>query len=140
MSTATKIQCPHCGGDIDVNNVLSHQLEEQYKKKYTAELSAEKKKYELEKNKLDEQRLMLEEQRAEQQRVVDEQVAKRMNEQRVKLEKELSAKITEEQSQEIAEYKKELNDKSEKLKELMKTKAENERLVREKNELRQQLE
>ena len=36
--------------------------------------------------------------------------------------------------------KKELNEKSEKLKEFMKTKAENERLVREKNELRQQLE
>ena len=34
MSTETKITCPNCGQEIDVNSVISHNLEEEFKKKY----------------------------------------------------------------------------------------------------------
>ncbi len=46
MENQTQIKCPNCGTDIDVQDILSHQLEESLKKKFQAELVAEKKKFE----------------------------------------------------------------------------------------------
>ena len=44
MSTETQIKCPSCGTSIDVQNILAHQLEDELKKKYTAQLAEEKKR------------------------------------------------------------------------------------------------
>ena len=46
MDNQTKIKCPNCGTAIDVEDILSHQLEESLKKKFQAELITEKKKFE----------------------------------------------------------------------------------------------
>ncbi len=46
MSNETKINCPNCGHPIDVEDILSHRLEEELKKKYTLQLAEEKGKYE----------------------------------------------------------------------------------------------
>jgi DNA-directed RNA polymerase subunit M/transcription elongation factor TFIIS len=45
MQNESKIKCPNCGIEIDVQNVLTHQLEEDIKKNYNARLAIEKKKY-----------------------------------------------------------------------------------------------
>jgi hypothetical protein len=34
MAEKTHIQCPKCGTDINVNDILSHQLEEEIKSRY----------------------------------------------------------------------------------------------------------
>jgi len=38
----SKIQCPGCGIEIDVNDILYHQVDEQLKKEYRDELKKEK--------------------------------------------------------------------------------------------------
>ena len=40
----SKINCPNCGTSIDVQDIISHQLEEEIKQKYQAQLVEEKKK------------------------------------------------------------------------------------------------
>jgi hypothetical protein len=47
MKDSTQIKCPNCGTTIDVQDVLAHQLEDQIKQQYQAELAAEHKKLEL---------------------------------------------------------------------------------------------
>ena len=44
MAEKTHIQCPKCGTDINVNDILSHQLEEEIKSRYQNELLAEQQK------------------------------------------------------------------------------------------------
>ena len=34
MNSQTQIKCPNCGNEIDVNDILKHQLEESIKKEY----------------------------------------------------------------------------------------------------------
>ena len=45
MQKESKIICPECGFEIDVQDVLSHQLEDEIQKKYNAKLAEEKLKY-----------------------------------------------------------------------------------------------
>jgi uncharacterized Zn finger protein (UPF0148 family) len=52
MKKDTKINCPNCGDSIDVQDILAHQLEDEIKQKYQAEIASEKKKYEAEQDKL----------------------------------------------------------------------------------------
>jgi len=44
MSTITTIKCPNCSTDIDVNEILYHQLEEELKQKNLVEQKKLKKK------------------------------------------------------------------------------------------------
>ncbi len=62
MTKETKITCPNCGHEIDVNNVITLQLDEEYKKKYNAQLTEEKKKLQEESDKLNKQKQDLEKQ------------------------------------------------------------------------------
>ena len=48
MTKETQIKCPNCGTSIDVQDILSHQLEDELKKKFNAQLTEEKKKFEKE--------------------------------------------------------------------------------------------
>ena len=61
MSTPNQVECPNCGTDIDVQNILSHQLEDEIKRKYQAELSSEKKRYQGEQEKLRDEKVAFEE-------------------------------------------------------------------------------
>ena len=52
MTNQTTIKCPNCGTEIDINEVLYHQLENKYKnehlaekKKLEAEIEAKRKEY-----------------------------------------------------------------------------------------------
>ena len=45
MKKETQIKCPNCGTSIDVQDILSHQLEEEIKHKYQSRIAAEKQKY-----------------------------------------------------------------------------------------------
>ena len=48
MANETQIKCPNCGTSIDVQDILSHQLEDELKKKFNSQLTEEKKKFEKE--------------------------------------------------------------------------------------------
>ena len=45
MKEQNIITCPNCGTEIDVQDIISHQLEEDLKKEFNAKLSEEKKKF-----------------------------------------------------------------------------------------------
>ena len=142
MQTKTTIKCPNCGTKIDVNEILYHQLEEEFKqknlieqKKFKSEIEAKKREYEEALNSLKSQKEAIKEQKER----FDEELKKatklKLKEEKQKLKEELKKQLEEEQSELISILKKELEEKSNQVKELNKTKAEIERLKREKDEI-----
>jgi len=63
MNNQTKITCPNCGTEIDVQDILAHQLEEDLQKKYNAKLAEEKKKYETQAESLQKEKKAFEKQK-----------------------------------------------------------------------------
>ncbi len=137
MEKETKIECPNCGTEINVNEILSHQLEDDLKKKYSAQLAEEKKKYDVELNLLNLQKEEFEKKKQKENELFQEKLQSKLKEERQILEKQLKSKLADEQSEQYAAMQKELLEQSEKLKELSRSKAEIERLKREKDELKE---
>jgi len=140
MQTENKIKCPNCGTIIDVQDVLSHQLEEDFKKKYSAQLAEEKKKYKKEFELLTQQKEDFEKRKQKENELFQERFDAKLKEEKTVLEKKLKAKLQDEQSEQMALIQKELSEKSEQVKELNKTKGEIEKLKREKGELKEAIE
>ena len=135
MKTEKSINCPQCNSPIDVNEIVFHQLQEEIQKdfdkkslkreeeieKQLADVAAEKKKIESDKEQLSE--------------LVTAQVQSKLKSEKGKLEKSIREKLQEESSDQLKDLQKELEEKSSQLRDLNKTKAEVERLKREKDEL-----
>jgi hypothetical protein len=139
MEQESKILCPECGFEINVNEILSHQLEDDLKKKYTVQLAAEKKKYDSELEILNQQKEEFERKKQKENELFQEKLQAKLKEERQSIEKQLKAKIEEEQSEQYLLMQKELHEQSEKLKELSRSKAEIERLKREKDEMKESI-
>ena len=137
MERETKIECPNCGTEINVNEVLSHQLEDDLKKKYAVQLAEEKKKYDSELDLLNTQKEEFEKKKQKENELFQEKLQSKLKEERQIIEKQLKIKLSEEQSEQVAIMQKELLEQSEKLKELSRSKAEIERLKREKDEMKE---
>jgi hypothetical protein len=137
MERETKIECPNCGTEINVNEILYHQLEDDFKKRYTAQLAEEKKKYDAELELLNQQKDEFEKKKQKENELFQEKLQSKLKEERQLIEKQLKIKIAEEQSEQVALMQKELLEQSEKLKELSRSRAEIERLKREKDELKE---
>jgi hypothetical protein len=137
MSTESHIKCPNCGTDIDVNDILSHQLEEEIRQKYQAQLAEEKQKYQKEKDTLNNEKEEFEKQKKQDKALFEERLEKQLKEERIAIETKLKTKLSEEQADQFKLLQEELNQKSEQVKELNRTKAEIERLKREKEEAKE---
>lgn len=137
MDSTTQIKCPNCGTSIDVQDILAHQLEEEIKKKYESQFADEKKKFKQEQEQLDNARLEFEENKRKENELFQKRVDAGLKEERKAIEEELKSKYTKELSEQFQSMQNELNEKSEQIKELNRTKAENEKLKREKNELKE---
>lgn len=151
MQNDNRITCPSCGTVIDVQDVLSHQLEEDFRKKYHAQLAAERKKlesdleqrsrsFEQEREALNRARTELEEKKKKENELFQERLGAKLKEEKAALETALKNKLREEQSEQLALLQKELNEKSEQVKELNRSKAEIEKLKREKDEMKEAVE
>ncbi len=136
----SKIRCPNCGTEIDVNEILYHQLEADLKKRFSLELDAEKKKLSSRFAELEKARGTLEKEKQSLEKQVQEGVQKILKFEKQRLEKELTAKIREEQNEQLKALEKELTEKSGQLKEFNRAKAEIARLQREKDELKEAVE
>jgi hypothetical protein len=134
MSTNEQINCPNCGTNIDVTNIISHQLEAELQAKFQAQLNTERSKMNELEAKLRDEKMAFEEKKKRENELFHERLEKSMMEERIKLEEKLKIKITEEQLAQFDALQKELNEKSVQVSELNKTKAEVERLKREKEE------
>ncbi len=140
MSSETKIKCPNCGSSIDVQNILAHQLEDELKKKYAAQLSEEKKRFEAQQEVLNKAKEEFELKKQKENELFQEKLDSKLKEERKRMEASLSSKFKEEQAEQVAILQNELKEKSEQVKELNKSKAEIEKLKREKDELKESVE
>lgn len=137
MKNQTKITCPNCGTEIDVQNIISHQLEEDLKKEFNAKLAEEKNKFDTQAASLKKEKEEFEKQKEKESELFNERLAEKIKEEKEKFSNSVKKKLEEEQSEQFAELQKELNEKSQQVKELNKSKAEIERLKREKEELKE---
>ena len=142
MTNQTTIKCPNCSTEIDINEVLYHQLENKYKsehlaqtKKLEAEIEAKRKEY---KTHLDSLKVK-EEEFKEQKEKFEEEIKKatqiQLKAERVKLQENLRKEILDEQSESMALLQKQLEEKSNQVKELNVAKAQIGQLQREKEEM-----
>jgi hypothetical protein len=136
MTKENQIKCPNCGTSIDVQDILSHQLEDELKKKFNAQLTEEKKKFEKEHEVLAKAKEEFEQKKLKENELFQEKLDAKLREGKRLLEEQLNKKIKDEQADQFTMLQKELNEKSEQIKELHKTKAEIEKLKREKDELK----
>ncbi len=130
-----KISCPECGEEINVNDILYHQVDEQLKKKYNNDITKEKEKYDALSSQLKIEQKSLESAKQQQSEQVNQQVKSELKKQEISLKEKYKSEAEEEQSEAIKSLKGELQEKSNKVKELNKTSAELEKLKREKDEL-----
>lgn len=135
----TTITCPNCGTEIDVNDILYHQVDEQLKKKYQDELQREKKVLQSQTSELEQQRKDLEEEKGKQSELLSQQVTEQLKEKEAGLRRKLKKDAEDEQQGALSTLREELDEKSKKLKEAHKASAELEKLKREKDELEERL-
>ncbi|MCH7822571.1 MAG: DUF2130 domain-containing protein [Proteobacteria bacterium] len=135
----TTITCPNCGTEIDVNDILYHQVDEQLKKKYQDELQREKKVLQSQTSELEQQRKDLEEEKRKQSELLSQQVTEQLKEKEAGLRRKLKKDAEDEQQGALSTLREELDEKSKKLKEAHKASAELEKLKREKDELEERL-
>lgn len=140
MKNETQIKCPNCGTSIDVQDILTHQLEEEIKQKFQSQIAEEKKKYETEFESLNKAKEEFEQNKKQENELFQERLDKQLKEEKKSIEEKLKIKIQDEQSEQFEALQTELNEKSEQIKELNRTKAEIERLKREKGEIKEAVE
>ena len=129
------INCPQCGEEIDVNDILYHQVDEQLKKKYNDDLAKEKEIIDAQSSKLNKEREKFEADKELQEETIEKQVKEEVKQRELALKNKYKAEAEEEQSDALSSLREELEEKSGKIKELNKTSVEFEKLKREKNEL-----
>ena len=134
MSNNNQINCPNCGTAIDVQDILSHQLEEEIKQKYQAELNTAQQKFKAEQEVLAKAQADFEEKKKRENELFQDRLEKQMAHEKKLLEDKLKSKLATEQAEQFEALQKELNEKSEQVKELNRSKVEIERLKREKEE------
>lgn len=137
MKKESQIKCPNCDSNIDVQDILSHQLEDEIKQKYQAQIIIDKKRYEAGEEKLKQEKLDFEKTKKKENELFQERLDSQLKEEKKAIEVKLKSKLIEEQSEQFEALQKELNEKSEQVKELNRSRAEIEKLKREKGELKE---
>lgn len=131
MPNTTTIQCPQCETNIDVNDILYHQLEDKFNK----ENALKEREFKKVQEDLEAQKKTMK----EQQEKFDDELRKatqlQLKVEKQKLQASIKKELEEEQSESILLLEKELTQKSNQVKELNKSKAEIEKLKREKEEI-----
>ena len=142
MSNQTTIKCPNCSTEIDINEVLYHQLENKYRnehlaqtKKLEAEIEAKRKEYKTHLDSLKAQEEALKEQKEKFEEEIKKATQIQLKAERVKLQENLRKEILDEQSESMALLQKQLEEKSNQVKELNVAKAQIGQLQREKEEM-----
>ena len=133
---SSKVKCPSCGHQIDVSEILSHQIEEDVKKKYSEQFAQQQTSIKAQEELLKTQRGELEQEKLANESKVAELIKTGLKEGEASLKK----KLQDEYSEEMRLIQEELKEKSAQVKELNKSKSEIERLKREKDELRDAIE
>ncbi|MDQ3016061.1 MAG: DUF2130 domain-containing protein [Bacteroidota bacterium] len=140
MKTNTQIKCPNCGTDIDVQDIISHQLEDEIKQKYQVQLATEQKRFEQEQAKLNREKEEFLEKKKQENEIFQDRLESALKESKKAQEEKIKAKLVEEQAEQLSVLHQELNEKSQQVKELNLSKIEIEKLKREKAEIKEAVE
>jgi len=134
------LTCPECSTEIDIDDVLIHQLKDEIKKELDEKHS--KKENELKKkfSEFQSEKEKLEKDKEDLSKTVASKVQERVKDEKSKFEKAIKQQVEEEQSEQFKTLNEELQDKSDKLKEFNKAKAQIQKLEREKDELKDKVE
>lgn len=135
MKNETQIACPNCGTQIDVNDILKHQLEDSIRQEYQAKELSNKKELEAKEEKLAQEKAVFELKKRKEAEEFQDLLASKLKEELKSKEAKLKSKLEEENSEQLAELNKELQEQSDKLKDFNKNIAEIARLKREKEEV-----
>jgi hypothetical protein len=142
MSKEASIKCPNCGTQIDVNEILYHQLENEFKqknlnekKKFDEEIAQKRVEYRQALDLLKQKEDDIKEQKEKFDEELKKATKELLKQEKQKLQIELKKELEEEQSESIALLKKELDEKSNQVKELNTAKAQIERLKRDNEEM-----
>jgi hypothetical protein len=130
------IKCPECGAEINVSDILFHQVQETLKKDFDEQNAKKDADYKKKLQDLKNAKEQLDKDKETAQQQVDAAVKAKLSTEKTKLEKTIRLQIDEEKSGQVSSLEAELKLKSDQVKELNKTKADNARLQREKDELR----
>ncbi len=139
MEKENIIRCPECRAEIDVNDVLYHQVEERIKKDYEKKLLSKEKELDGKLKEIKSEKEKLDQEKENFSEHLDKEVSSKLKTEKIKIEKSLRQQIKNETSDQIRDLEKELESRSNQVRELNKTKAEIEKLKREKEELREQI-
>jgi hypothetical protein len=139
MENENIIKCTECGAEINVSDILYHQVEDKLKKDFEKKTAKKDREIETKLGEIEEQKEKLKKDKEKLTSLVDEQVESKLKAEKNKLEKSIRSQLQDEASEQIKGLQKELEQKSTQVKELNKTKAEVERLKREKEELRDEI-
>lgn len=131
MSLETTIKCPNCHVEIDVNSILYQKLE----KELAEQTKLQKIEYQKSINSLKEKEELILEQKENIANEIKKESLKQIKLEKQKFELEIKKQIEDEQSEQMKSLQNELNDKSNQVKELNKTKAEIEKLKRDNSEI-----
>lgn len=136
MQKNNEVQCPKCGHEIDIKDLIKAGAKDEISK----EILLQKKKFEeeLEKVKTEKEELTISMQ--EQEKELTKKLEQEQKAIFAKREEEFKVKFVEEQKESNAILKEELEEKSRQLKDLNKTKAELAKITREKDELKEAIE
>ena len=130
------INCDNCGNPINVNEVLSKQLEKQLIEQFETKHKKGAERIKRLEESLAVEKVAIEKQAEELKASIESGVQKRLKTEREKLTADIRERVLEETAEQTSIMEKELQDKSEKVKELNKSKAEIAKLIREKAELK----
>lgn len=135
MKNQTTINCPECGNQIDVNDILKHQIEESIRHEFQEKLNKQAKEYNDKEAQLRKDKTDFEAKKLRENELFTERLEKEKKEAAKTIEEKLKRELAEASKDQYEAMQKELTEKSEKLKELYKKDAEISRLEREKSEL-----
>ncbi|THV60827.1 DUF2130 domain-containing protein [Flagellimonas alvinocaridis] len=136
MKDHTTIQCPDCGSQINVDDILKHQLEDSIRKEFQQEKAKTAKEYQQKLELFKKEKEAFEAKKERENELFKERLDKEKKEAEKRIEERLKTKLDGEQKDKNDAMEKELAEKSEKIKELYKKDAEIAKLQRQNDEIK----
>jgi hypothetical protein len=96
-----QIHCPNCGTAIDVQDILTHKLEEDIKKRYNQQLVAEQKRFEEMQSRLQLEKEEFDKKKRVENELFQERMEKQLKEEKRVMEEKLKSKLREEQAEQF---------------------------------------
>ena len=140
MKDKNILKCPKCGESIDVNEVLYKELNNEFTKRLEEMSIENEKKIKHKINEINEEKEKLAKEKEDFEENIKKQVQAKVSAEKLKIEEKIKSQLESENEEQLAELQKELQKKSEQVKDLNRSKSEIEKLKREKDEMKELME